>query len=120
MCNKSALGFLCVSVSLWLAPPSPAAELLGTKPLEIEGNLSEKQVAWMHKYLDRELDAAAKNRDLLWKKLGKEEKHRTGLTKMLGRPVSGWARTTGWCAGAAARQCSRVSRTVSSSESCGA
>src|SRR5262249_13924804 len=68
--KTSSLGFclLCVSVSLWLIPPSLAAEPLpNTKLLTEEGNLSEKQVAGMHKYLDRLLAAAPKEREKTWK-----------------------------------------------------
>jgi dienelactone hydrolase len=71
-------------VSLWLISSSSAADPLpNTKPLTIEGNLSAKQVEGMHKYLDRELAAAAKKRDEAWKKLD-VAKHRDGLKKMLG------------------------------------
>ncbi len=86
MFKKSSLGFglLCVSVSLWLVPSSSGAEPLpNTKPLTAEGNLSAKQVEGMHKYLDRELAAAAKKRDETWKKTD-AAKHRDGLKKMLG------------------------------------
>jgi dienelactone hydrolase len=70
-------------VSLWLAPSSCGAEPLpNTKELTTEGNLSAKQVEGMHKYLDRELAAAAKKRDAMW---GLDNaKHRDALKKMLG------------------------------------
>ncbi len=68
MFKTLSLGFLCVSVSLWLVPSSHGAEPLpNTKPLTIEGNLSAKQVEGMHKYLDRALAAAPKEREKLWK-----------------------------------------------------
>ncbi|MBM3982002.1 MAG: hypothetical protein FJ304_17360 [Planctomycetes bacterium] len=60
-----------------------AEPLPGTKALTIEGNISTKQVEGMHKYLDRELAAAAKGRDAAWKKLDAAA-HRNGLKKMLG------------------------------------
>lgn len=44
-----------------------SAELPGTKALTEEGNLSAKQVAGMHKYLDRALKDAHKNGAALWK-----------------------------------------------------
>lgn len=65
------LGFrlLCVSVPLWVAPPAAAAAepLPNTQPLTEEGNLSAKQVAGMHKYLDRELAASVEKRKQYWK-----------------------------------------------------
>ena len=69
MVKKSSLvGFLCASVSLWLAPASRSAEpLSGTKALTETGNLAEKQVAGMHKYLDRALTNAPRVRDTGWK-----------------------------------------------------
>jgi dienelactone hydrolase len=76
----------CLFASFWFVPYSSAADpvaLPDTKPLTEEGNLSEKQVAGMHKYLDRELAAAPKKRDELWRKLD-DAKRRAGLKKMLG------------------------------------
>ena len=61
--------FLILSSSvLSVAPLLSAEPLPNTKPLTDDGNLSEKQVAGMHKYLDRELAGAAKKeRAKLWK-----------------------------------------------------
>jgi dienelactone hydrolase len=57
----SLVGLFCVAVPLWSVPSSRAAEPLpGTKALTDEGNLSAKQVAGMHKYLDRALKDAVK------------------------------------------------------------
>src|SRR4029079_8150536 len=62
------LGLLCVSVFLWFISSSSASEPLpNTKPLTEQGDLAAKMVAGIHKYLDRELAAAPKNRDELWK-----------------------------------------------------
>ncbi|AMV23593.1 Alpha/beta hydrolase family protein [Gemmata sp. SH-PL17] len=62
--------FLIVSSSALSAAPLFAADpvaLPNTKPLGDEGNLSEKMVAGMHKYLDRALAASVKSREALWK-----------------------------------------------------
>lgn len=58
----SALFGICVFVA-----NSPSAELPNTKPLTDDGDLAAKQVAGMHKYLDREMAAAPAKRDALWK-----------------------------------------------------
>jgi dienelactone hydrolase len=71
---------------------SAADPLPNTKELTIEGNLSEKQVAGMHKYLDRALEAAPKERAKFWKPDGSSpeayaksvEPNRERLRKMLG------------------------------------
>ncbi|MBN9117903.1 MAG: hypothetical protein J0I06_01835 [Planctomycetes bacterium] len=85
--------FLILSSSVLSAAPLLSAEPLpGTKPLTDEGNLSEKQVAGMHKYLDRALAAAPKERAKLWKLDGSSpeayaksvEPNREHLRKMLG------------------------------------
>ena len=74
-------------------PPAARSSLPNTKPLTEEGNLSEKQVAGMHKYLDRELAASsAKERAKMWKVDGSSpeaynksvEPNRERLRKMLG------------------------------------
>jgi len=55
-------------VSLWLALNSASANPLpGTKPLGDKGDLARIMVDGIHKYLDRELAAAPKKRDELWK-----------------------------------------------------
>ncbi|VTR99790.1 secreted protein : Uncharacterized protein OS=Singulisphaera acidiphila (strain ATCC BAA-1392 / DSM 18658 / VKM B-2454 / MOB10) GN=Sinac_6095 PE=4 SV=1: DLH: Abhydrolase_5 [Gemmata massiliana] len=62
--------FLIVSVSALSVAPLFAADpvtLPDTKPLTEDGNLSEKMVAGMHKYLDRALKNAPAVRDELWK-----------------------------------------------------
>ncbi len=58
---------LCVSVSLWLVCPLSAEPLPGTKLLDEKGDLARIMVDGIHKYLDRELAAAPKKRDELWK-----------------------------------------------------
>jgi dienelactone hydrolase len=59
---------LAVSVVSAVSPvKSSAAELPNTKPLALDGNLSEMQVAGMHKYLDRALAASVEKRAALWK-----------------------------------------------------
>jgi dienelactone hydrolase len=58
---------LCVSVSLWLVLPTQAAEPLpGTKPLTEEGELHQKMVDGIHRYLDRETAATPKLRNQQW------------------------------------------------------
>jgi dienelactone hydrolase len=53
---------------LWVAHPLRAAEPLpDTKPLDEKGDLARVMVDGIHKYLDRELAAAPKKRDELWK-----------------------------------------------------
>jgi dienelactone hydrolase len=55
-------------VPLWLVSPSRAAEPLpNTKPLTEDGDLARKMVDGIHTYLDRELAAAPKEREKLWK-----------------------------------------------------
>ncbi len=76
------LVLLFSAFSAFSAVNNAAEPLPNTKALTDDGNLSEKQVAGMHKYLDRELAAAAKNRDAVWK--GDRAKHRDALKKMLG------------------------------------
>jgi len=64
------IGFLILFSSALSAAPLLSAEptpLPNTKLLTEEGNLSSKQVAGMHKYLDRELANAPKERAKLWK-----------------------------------------------------
>lgn len=60
---------LCVSLCVFVVSSSAhgAEPLPNTKPLTEDGNLAEKQVAGMHKYLDRALAAAPKARDAVWK-----------------------------------------------------
>ncbi len=77
------LSCLVSAFSAFAAVNNAAEPLPNTKALTIEGNLSTKQVEGMHKYLDRELAASAKNRDAEWKKLD-AAKHRDALKKMLG------------------------------------
>ncbi len=70
MIRNSLHCFFCVSLCVLCAfvVKSPAAEPLpNTKPLTEEGNLSAKMVDGIHKYLDRELAAAPKNRAATWK-----------------------------------------------------
>ncbi len=66
-----------------VAAPSAAAELPGTKPLTTEGDLAALMVSGMHKYLDRELAASAKKRDIAWKATDLRAK-REKLRKILG------------------------------------
>ncbi|HEV3385635.1 MAG TPA: hypothetical protein VG097_12530, partial [Gemmata sp.] len=77
------IGFLCVlPVTVWLLPSSSAADPLpNTKPLTEDGDLAAKMVAGMHKYLDRELAAAPKNRETTWKD---DKATRERFMKMLG------------------------------------
>ncbi|MCI0701747.1 MAG: dienelactone hydrolase family protein, partial [Planctomycetia bacterium] len=60
-------GSLCVSASLWLVPSSRAEPFPNTKALTDEGDLSAKQVAGMHKYLDRALKDSVEKRQAMWK-----------------------------------------------------
>ena len=84
LCLLSVLSVFSVVQS---ADPLP-----GTKPLTETGDLSAKQVAGMHKYLDRELAASPKRREPLWKLDTKSPAayeaslapHRERLTKLLG------------------------------------
>ena len=65
-----AIHQLCFALILSLSASSAAnsAEPLpGTKPLEEKGDLARIMVDGIHKYLDRELAAAPKKRDELWK-----------------------------------------------------
>ncbi len=66
---KSLFKLTCLlsAFSAFSAVNNAAEPLPNTKALTEEGNLSEKQVAGMHKYLDRELAAAPKEREKLWK-----------------------------------------------------
>src|SRR5947208_8988951 len=59
-CFGSAIALF--GASLLAAEPLP-----NTKPLTMDGDLSLKMVEGIHKYLDREIAAAPKNRDELWK-----------------------------------------------------
>src|SRR5262245_64319284 len=52
---------------LFVAYTANAQELRGTKPLTTEGDLATQMVAGIDKYLMRELDAAAKGGNDLWK-----------------------------------------------------
>ncbi|HEY1191199.1 MAG TPA: dienelactone hydrolase family protein, partial [Gemmata sp.] len=61
------LFLLVFLVALAAVPLSAAEPLPNTKPLTEEGNLAEKQVAGMHKYLDRALADAPQARTKLWK-----------------------------------------------------
>ncbi|MDY3552030.1 dienelactone hydrolase family protein [Gemmata sp. JC717] len=69
-----------------------AEPLPNTKLLTEDGNLAEKQVAGMHKYLDRALAAVRKERDAVWKDALASEKalakalpaKRERLKKLLG------------------------------------
>jgi dienelactone hydrolase len=89
---KLACVFSVISVSLWLIPPAAAADLPNTKSLTDVGNLSAMQVAGMHKYLDRALASAPKERAQFWKVDGSSpeayaksvEPNRERLRKMLG------------------------------------
>jgi cephalosporin-C deacetylase-like acetyl esterase len=58
---------LCAAAICLFLPASRAEPLPGTKPLTEDGNLATKMVAGIHKYLDRELEAAARNRQAFWK-----------------------------------------------------
>ena len=60
-----------------------SAELPGTKPLTVDGDLAKNMVDGIHKYLDRELAAAPAKRDELWKKSDLPAK-RERLKKILG------------------------------------
>ena len=72
---------LLSGVRLFAAEPLP-----NTKPLTAEGDLALKMVEGIHKYLDRELEAAPKKRDELWKaNIGEPvEAKRKRLRAMLG------------------------------------
>jgi dienelactone hydrolase len=61
---RLALVFSVVSA---VSAVKSADPLPGTKALTEEGNLSAKQVAGMHKYLDRALAASVQTRQALWK-----------------------------------------------------
>lgn len=70
------LAFACV--------PGPAAgELAGTKPLPADFDPAAGMVPGIHKYLDRELAAAARRRDEAWKATDLAAK-RSRLRKILG------------------------------------
>jgi dienelactone hydrolase len=65
---KTGFKLLCVFSAFSVVSVVKSAEPFpNTKPLTEEGNLSEKQVAGMHKYLDRMLAAAPKEREKSWK-----------------------------------------------------
>jgi dienelactone hydrolase len=66
---KPLLRLFCAAVAVWFVHANTAAAkpLPGTKPLTLEGNLSTKQVDGMHKYLDRAIKDAPKERAKLWK-----------------------------------------------------
>ena len=61
------LFLILASAVLSVAPLVSAEPLPNTKLLTDEGNLSEKQVAGMHKYLDRALTASVEKRRAVWK-----------------------------------------------------
>jgi dienelactone hydrolase len=82
-----------LAAMLWFTPSTSAAEPLpDTKPLTEDGDLAAKMVAGMHKYLNRELAAAPKNREAMWKVdksspekyLESVKPHREAFKKMLG------------------------------------
>jgi dienelactone hydrolase len=90
---RSSVKLFCVLSALSAASAVKSAEPLpGTKPLTEEGNLSAKQVAGMHKYLDRALAEAPNERAKLWQIDGSlpeayaksVEPNRERLRKMLG------------------------------------
>jgi SAM-dependent methyltransferase/cephalosporin-C deacetylase-like acetyl esterase len=54
-------------IFLLTATAAQAQPLPGTKPLDWDGDLAAKMVAGIDKYLMRELEAAPKNRDKIWK-----------------------------------------------------
>lgn len=60
-----------------------ADPLPNTKPLATEGDLAKSMVDGIHKYLDRELEAAPKKRDELWKNFDAKAK-RERLKHILG------------------------------------
>ncbi|QJW94315.1 alpha/beta hydrolase family protein [Frigoriglobus tundricola] len=65
---RTSCKLICVlSACSAVSAVKSAEPLPNTKGLTEEGNLSAKQVAGMHKYLDRALDAAPKARDEAWK-----------------------------------------------------
>ena len=66
--RSSLLSGSLLGVVLNVVPSTFAADPLpNTKPLKEEGDLAAKMVAGMHTYLDRELVAAPKNREAMWK-----------------------------------------------------
>jgi dienelactone hydrolase len=87
---RASSGLLCIFFAL--SAVKSADPLPDTKPLTEEGNLSAKQVAGMHQYLDRMLAYAPKERAKLCEvdKSSPEayaksvEPHRAGIKKMLG------------------------------------
>lgn len=65
---NAALRFALVLSALSAVSAVKSADPLpGTKALTEDGNLSAKQVAGMHKYLDRALKASVEKRQALWK-----------------------------------------------------
>ncbi len=73
-----ALLVACVFVRSASADPLP-----NTKPLTAEGDLAKQMVDGIHKYLDRDLAAAPKKRDELWKNFDAKAK-RERLKHVLG------------------------------------
>src|SRR5262245_2683392 len=63
MNRQLAIGF----AALLLSGVASADPLAGTQPLEEKGDLAAKMVDGIHKYLDRELAASPKLREMLWK-----------------------------------------------------
>src|SRR5262245_12689047 len=49
------------------APPKPAKTLPGTEPLKMTGDIASQLVEGVDKFLLREIEAAAKNREKFWK-----------------------------------------------------
>jgi dienelactone hydrolase len=58
---------LSLTLLFLAASPVAAQPLPGTKPLDWDGDLAAKMVAGIDKYLMRELEAAPKNREKIWK-----------------------------------------------------
>ncbi len=73
-----ALLVVCVLIHSAAADPLP-----NTKPLTTEGDLAKQMVDGIHKYLDRELVAAPKKREELWRKFDPKTK-RERLKHILG------------------------------------
>jgi hypothetical protein len=65
---RTSFGLLCVLSALATSPEVRSAEPLpGTRALTEEGDLAAKQVAGMHKYLDRALVECVEKRQRFWK-----------------------------------------------------
>lgn len=62
-----SLGASLCALCAFVVSPSAAQPLPNTSALTVEGNLSERQVAGMHRYLDRELAASVEKRQARWK-----------------------------------------------------